>query len=392
MTQPTVKEQTLLEKMIEQLDLPKSVEEKVRQRYYSLGEWFNREESTLKDVVISVQGSFGQGTTIKPLQEGEEYDLDMSCKVNIFDFKEKHTQKELLQMVKDELELYRKKVGIHHKIEEKRRCLRLYYKDEVPFHLDFVPCIPLGKEKENEYRSNLIKSYQEDEQFASDLAIYAVNIPDKEKENYNVISDQWHISNQQGYLLWFQNKMAPDKQDLRKASIETIPEYKQKSVLQRCIQLLKRHRDTMFANEIVKESKPISIIITTLAAKAYKGEQCIEEALINILNTMSQYINPVIPRISNPVKPEEDFTDRWDDPKFAYLKLERNFYLWLEQAKLDFTKLINEQRSKELSYVLEKGFGLNFSEETLQSKFGYKKSLIQQHEVRTPSARPWRSL
>lgn len=32
-----------------------------------------------------------------------------------------------------------------------------------------------------------------------------------------------------------------------------------------------------------KESKPISIIITTLAARAYDGESTIEEALLNII-------------------------------------------------------------------------------------------------------------
>lgn len=390
--QTKVKEKTLLNEMIEQLDLPKSVEEKVRQRYQSLGDWFNREDSTLKNVDIFVQGSFGQGTTIKPLQEGEDYDLDMSCKVNIVDFKTKYTQKELMQMVKTELELYRQKVGIHRGVEEKRRCLRLYYKDEVPFHLDFVPSIPLEKEKANEYRSGLLKSYQKDEQFASNLAMNAVNIPDKEKESYNVISEQWHISNQQGYLLWFQNKMAPGKQELRKASIEPIPVYKQKTVLQRCIQLLKRHRDTMFADEVVKDSKPISIIITTLAARAYKGEQSIEVAIMNILNTMPNYINAGIPRIPNPVKPEEDFTDRWDDPKFAQLELEKNFRLWLRQAELDFTQLINEQHVKEIRGILKKGFGLNFSGQTLQNEFGYKSSLPPQSEVIKPSTRPWRKL
>lgn len=393
MGKTSIKEKALLKEMAEQLDLPKSVEEKVRQRYQSLGEWFNREESALKDVDIFVQGSFGQGTTIKPLQEGEEYDLDMSCKVNIVDFKSKFTQKELMQMVKNELELYRKKAGIHHKVEEKRRCLRLYYKDEVPFHLDFVPSIPLEKEKANEYRSILLESYQKDEQLASNLAMYAVNIPDKENENYNVISEQWHISNQQGYLLWFQTKMELRKQGSYEASIEPIPVYGHKSVLQRCIQLLKRHRDTMFADEKAKDSKPISIILTTLAARAYKGEQSIEEAIVNILNTMPNYINASIPRIPNPVKPEEDFTDRWNNPQFEQLELEKNFYLWLQQAKSDFTQLINEQHVKQIRSVLEQGFALDFSEETLQNKFGYKSfPLPQRKYVATPSTQPWRKL
>jgi|SRR5690625_1382129 len=384
-----VREKTLLQEMIEQLDLPKSIEEKVHQRYESLADWFNRKESTLKNVDIFVQGSFGQGTTIKPIHDGEEYDLDMSCKVNVFDFKSKYTQRELMNMIKAELELYRKKVGINHEVEEKRRCLRLNYKDEVPFHLDFVPSVPLEQEKAHEYNSSLIKSYKKDEKLAENLSKLAVNIPDKESENYNTISKQWHISNQQGYLHWFQTKIVQDKQKVLKASIEPIPSYGQKAILQRCIQLFKRHRDTMFYEETMKDCKPISIIITTLAARAYKGEQNIEEALINILNEMPNYINPIVPRIPNPVKPEEDFTDRWDDPKFAHLELERNFYLWLEQAKIDFLQLIDEKFSGQVKDVLKRGFSIKMSEESLQKEFGYKNSVLSKKEVITPSMRPW---
>lgn len=383
----TTKESLLLDEMIEQLDLPKSIEEKVRQRYYSLGEWFNRKECTIKDVDIFVQGSFGQGTTIKPLTENEEYDLDMSCKININNYKRKCTQAELMKLVRYELELYRKNVGIQSEIEEKKRCLRLVYKDEVSFHLDFVPSIPL--EEGREYNSSLLKHYQENEKFASDLAMYAVNIPDKENKNYNEISDDWHISNQQGYLLWFQNKIVLDKQKVIKSSIEPIPNYKGKSVLQRCIQLLKRHRDTMFSDEENKDKKPISIIITTLAARAYKGEQKIEEAIINILNDMQNYINGSMPRIPNPVKPEEDFTDRWDNPKYTHLELETNFYLWLCQAKADFSRVISEKHTKEMSSLLSKGFALDLSEETLKTSFGYKESSPQKTQISKPSTKPW---
>lgn len=41
------------------------------------------------------------------------------------------------------------------------------------------------------------------------------------------------------------------------------------SILQRIVQILKRHRDIMFNGD---EDKPISIIITTLASRAYRGE------------------------------------------------------------------------------------------------------------------------
>src|SRR5699024_10990804 len=312
MSQIVIKRDELLQEIIAKLDLPPTVEEKVRDRYDSLGNWFNREKCSLKNVDIFVQGSFGQGTTIKPLNEEDDYDLDMSCKVNIVDFKLKYSQEDLMQMVKHELELYRKSVSIQAKVEEKRRCLRLYYKDEVSFHLDFVPSIPLEESNVNKYHDRLLKFYEKDDDLSLELAQLAVNIPDKESHNYQFVDDNWHIRNQRGYLLWFQNRMILNDRKVIRASIEPIPNYYKKTVLQRCIQLFKRHRDTMFSDEEMKDSKPISIIISTLAARAYEGEQDLTEAIINILERMPNYINNYIPRIPNPVKPEEDFTDRWD--------------------------------------------------------------------------------
>lgn len=382
------KKQSLLNKMIEELDLPKSIIDKAHSRYYSLADWFNREESSIKDVDIFIQGSFAQGTTIKPLSDNEEYDVDMSCKVNIDNYKQQYSQADLMKLVKNELELYRKNVGIHSTVEEKRRCLRLVYKDEVSFHLDFVPSIPLNDNEE--YRNLLFKHYQNDDELASKLSILAVNIPDKENDNYNTISGNWHISNQQGYLLWFQSKIKKEDKEIVKSSIEQIPNYNQKSVLQRCIQLLKRHRDTMFYTDEIQDSKPISIIITTLAARAYNGEKDIDMALMNILNKMDMFINQTTPRIPNPVKPEEDFTDRWDDPKYKELKLEENFYLWLTQAKIDFQRLVTERNAIQVSSVLTKAFSLEINESILKRDFDYIESTPSNKKtISNPTTKPW---
>ena len=60
-----------------------------------------------------------------------------------------------------------------------------------------------------------------------------------------------------------------------------MPAYKEKkSPLQRVVQILKRHRDLMFNGD---ESKPISIIITTLAARAYNKETDVLDALVNVV-------------------------------------------------------------------------------------------------------------
>lgn len=61
---------TILEKMIEMLELPESAYEKATKRYEDLGEWFDRDESLVKDKNphIFPQGSFRLGTAIRPLR------------------------------------------------------------------------------------------------------------------------------------------------------------------------------------------------------------------------------------------------------------------------------------------------------------------------------------
>lgn len=388
--QGTIKKNILLE-MIEQLDLPESIDKKVRDRYISLSNWFGREDSSLKDINIDIfsQGSFALGTNIKPLKEDEEYDLDMGCKLNIEGYKGSHTQEELKQLIGRELELYRKRVGIEKPLDEKRRCWRLEYKDEVGFHLDIVPCIPLEDERKAIYGSRLFEAYGYKQTLNQDVTHFAVNITDTENENYLTITDEWNISNSQGYVRWFQERMQTSQQwILESASIEPVPKYKQKTILQRCIQLLKRHRDNMFEKN--KDSKPISIIITTLASRAYDGEQSLEEAILNILNKMPQYICSQKPRVPNPVKPEEDFTDRWDNPEFSHLNLEANFKIWLNQANLDFKKLLEKERTEEIRSILNENFSLDVSGDRLEKEFGYKVTSIPTVQViDTPSTKPW---
>jgi hypothetical protein len=73
----------ILKNVLELIELPPSAYEKAKKRYDDLGEWFGRDESIVKnnDPHVFPQGSFRLGTAIRPLDEKEEYDLDLACKL-----------------------------------------------------------------------------------------------------------------------------------------------------------------------------------------------------------------------------------------------------------------------------------------------------------------------
>ena len=169
---------------------------------------------------------------------------------------------------------------------------------------------------------------------------HAIAITDKQHPHYEVVCLDWLVSNPKGYGVWFRSRQAAEF-DRRKrsrfdariwASVEDVPDHKVKTPLQMTIQILKRHRDAMFGDD---EDKPISIIITTLAALAYRGEQMISDSLRSILITMDQFITrnaAGVAVVANPVNPAENFADKWPD----HPAREKKFYAWLDAARRDF--------------------------------------------------------
>ncbi len=387
----------IIEKSIGELDLPDGAYEKAVKRYDDLGDWLSRDESSLKDYEphIFAQGSFRLGTATKPLTGEDEYDLDLVCKLKDGVGKDTHSQSDLKEMIGKELKLYREARGIKEKVKEKHRCWRLEYQDDLSFHMDIVPCIPESSQRRQDIYESLTKSGAE-ESIAKNASELTVSITDDRSDNYKSISDEWNISNPEGYAIWFERTM---KKALRfdllekSAQVDDVPLFRRKTPLQRVIQLLKKHRDIMFADD--EDSKPISIILTTLAAKAYTGEQDMYQALTNILENMGKLVNSVTPRVPNPVDIGEDFADRWSMPKYQNLRLEENFWSWLEQAKNDLSIIENSTEANFISKQASAKFGIKLDEAVLAKGLGIvnrpsANTSPKRHEVKDEN-KPWRT-
>jgi hypothetical protein len=259
-------------------------------------------------------------------------------------------------------------------MDEKHRCWRLKYADTLKFHLDTVPSIP-----ETAERRRLIQEAVARAGAPTDLAMLVANltgaITDNRLPNYDVISDNWRLSNSEGFARWFESRMKTAKSLLEKralearaAKVDDLPTYRWKSPLQISVQLLKRHRDIMFRND--HDGKPASIIITTLAARAYNGETDVVQALNTILSNMGKLVNPNSPRVPNPVNPAEDFADRWTDPEKRGLNLENKFWKWLRQAQLDFAAVENERKPELIAEAALTKFGAELNTRDLGAKLG----------------------
>src|SRR5680860_1888482 len=120
----------------------------------------------------------------------------------------------------------------------------------------------------------------------------------------------------------------------------------------------------MFSSEDYDgENRPISIIITTLASRAYDKSENIVDAYTNIVSKMRDFIetrlNPKTGQrerwVSNPVNDEENFADRWPDVP----QKEEYFYKWLDKLEEDLQTIKYSQ-----------GGGLQRLNESFSSQYG----------------------
>lgn len=337
----------ILEKIAENLDLTPTQYEIATRSYQAVGGYLDAYDSMLKPFrpQIIPQGSFRYGTVTKPWLDGEEYDIDLTCKLHIHE--SNITQIYLKKLVGDRL-----KENANYKrmlAPERRRCWRIQYNEGFRFHLDVVPAIPDSPA----YIRQLTEIYG----VPPSLATHALCITDNETWHTDL---EFPKSNPEGYAMWILERMKVEYERRRailagqmKLSVDSVDPFLIKTPLQRVIQLLKRHRDVRYGDDL---DKPVSIIITTLAAQSYDNEADIFTALRNVLSRMERNIgrdhagNRVI---LNPVNPRENFADKWK----ANPRREKLFFEWLGAAQRDFNLLAQKRGIHELAIPLKEYFG-----------------------------------
>lgn len=316
----------ILEEIAKTLDITDSQMELAKRTYTAVGTWLGKEGSPLEqyEVTIYPQGSFLLGTVIKPILGEDKYDIDLVCLLSKGS-SDHITQYELKNMVGDRL-----KENLDYKRmldNEKRRCWTLNYSEDTKFHMDILPCLP-------DPQFSIIHH-----QTPNEISDHSIKITDNLKDNYSLLSSKWNRSNPKGYFEWFKGRMITSfnlskgiQAELRGVHIDQVQDFEVRTPLQRAIQILKRHRDIKYGSN---EDKPISIIITTLAARSYNGESNIFEALQNIVEKMEKYVEikyesgKAVFWVENPVNSSENFADKWENQA----NKQKIFFNWLTEVK-----------------------------------------------------------
>lgn len=366
-----------MQELIDEIDVSESNYEKASSRYKAIATYIKESNLAEYSPDIYLQGSIKLGTAVKPLTEDGTYDIDIVCNMTK---KRRHhqTQREL----KDALGKVVKNYSLKHNMEkapkESNRCWTLNYVDESNFHIDILPAVPWNDTDDGN-----------------------IAISDKRSDNYDDLTPNWEVSNPKGYSDWF--KKQSDFKIIKEsyaqrfyAKIEEIPDYKIKTPLQRIVQLLKRHAEVMFADDM--EHKPSSVIITTLAAKIYPECTIISKDFVTLLlNVIRKFLDGIEyenenPCIYNPVNQKEKLSLKWDKDKQYF----ENFLKWYDQLKVDFS-VDNESLSlKESLFYIQRSLhknsneiGISLNSLSHHQKLKWKLSSIGKNDVEIKAYYSW---
>jgi hypothetical protein len=330
----------LLSEIVVALQLTDTQIARMESAYKTIGAWLEHPGSPLAIYrpLIYGQGSAAIGTTVRPWGR-TEFDLDFVLEVAFFP----GTPMELYELLLKRLG----ENGTYAKmIEPKRRCIRLNY--EGDFHVDV-----LGS------RSAL-----------RPIIAGSIEIPDR------TTPTQWKDSNPRGYADWFigRSRTAAEARLLARAlPLPTDWAADAKTVLQRIVQLAKRHRDVVFGDN---DSAPRSVVLTTLQATVYRGQLSLYEAMAESLDLLVAEIEKAKPSrlvVLNPMNPAEDFSEKWNEDPRSYSA----FTGWATSYRDRFHALRYVQGLDALTNALAGLFGEDVSKHATHR---YQKALAEARE------------
>lgn len=210
--------------------------------------------------------------------------------------------------------------------ENKNRCIKIPM-DGLRFYIELTPIVELD-----------------------DGLLYVV---DRETES-------WKRSDPDRYADWFEDccRSSRLRHDLTD-SVDPIPDQHidKADILRKAVRLLKRHRDYFYYKNknLSSADKPISCIITTLAAMAYVGLQEIYryggqlnevERLLSVIRLMPKMIENSrgLWVVQNPTIEGENFAEKWN----KHPKRKNAFFNWIDQLEKDIVKILESANDEKL--------------------------------------------
>jgi len=303
------------------------------------------------DIKVFPQGSSSTQTLINTPGR-DNFDIDAVCQVDISRV-DANDPMAFYQKIGDALDKYDP--------DAKRRCWTINFSGRK-YYIEFTPSVPLSTVPRTVVESFKLQASAKDYE---DTALAVVDTP----------SESWKTSNPEGFTNWVSAQT--EKSLLRlsfsdsrnyslNSSISPVPEQSisLSDTLRVAIRLFKRHRDMAVRRGfIVKEAKPISVIIVTLLTQCYEGLSDLGATYdepIFLLMELAELLPGMIEIrdgeywVANPTVEGENFAEKWNDD---HGQRKQSFDNWCSLLVIDLQRIMKEQDESAIRKRMREVFG-----------------------------------
>lgn len=378
----------VLYRILASCDLPKDLYDRAVAHYKEKTEYLKSCPALRRcEVVLKLQGSNATGTTTPPpTKKRGEFDVDLLAAIEgrRSDF--------------DPFELHRD-IGNHLKLEYKKDLMpiRLGWMIDRAFeerlHFDIVPAVRISHPVQGPILSATV---WKDRQWKD-------TNPEAYASRFLKLAEQEPIIESRLLLCAANAKEATIQNRSYEPKVEAMPDHTyDKKLLQRVVQLTKRHRDLWFLKrpDHGLERRPASIVITTLMWYNYeryvanKSFPTLSAVLARMaagltdsaILLMEQTREGVKYTLPNPTLTEENLVAKWNDA--ANRRAVDEYFLWAKDYQLFIEALLKVEGRDRLSNQLTDALGVDYvrpvfdsitqaaaPQSPLRPDFGYKPGL-----------------
>ena len=194
----------IFEQLSQNLDITEAQFKAAIRSYQAIEAWLTNPDSPLYgyQVTIYPQGSLLLGTIIQAINDEDDLDLDLVCKLERKPIL--WTQKHTKDAVGNRIKAHGTYARMIEDLDGGRRCWTLKYAEESNFHMDILPAVA-----NEQFAGALETRFFSDTTLMSDLAI---RITDKLEKGYSSdpVTLNWLKSNPFGYAQWFYQRAMTD--------------------------------------------------------------------------------------------------------------------------------------------------------------------------------------
>lgn len=346
----------------------------IEQRYEVLQDILSgSDDPILQDAHIFIQGSICLKTTIKPVQEakGEMATIDADAVV-LLPYAHGYSADEVLKSIE---KIFSERSRVQSPIVPLRRGIRIEYADENPaFHIDITPAISASTDSDQKGYGNLKVPDREQGWKASTPRDYSVWLEELSNQQITIVMESLT-------MLKAGNEMYSN------ATQDPMPsydDYTSHNPLRATIKVLKRLRDVWAISTEKTDRRPISAVITTLAAQSYEAVVAASvskplrplQAITMIIEGMPRFIKQDQATgeyfVLNPKDAGENFAEKWN--RQGGHEYRQAFYEWhgfvMDALRIGFVQHRSElefESNFSTRFGLPKAWVSDFIEKTLPS-------------------------